>query len=76
MPGLLLIHVTANGCSIQVEVFWCVTPCSDVGGYQRFGGPYYLLLQGEVIGVWTQIQVVVFWVVTPCSDAIGYKCFG
>jgi hypothetical protein len=23
---------------IQVEVFWVVTPCSDVG-YQRFGGP-------------------------------------
>jgi hypothetical protein len=23
---------------IQVEVFWIVTPCSDVG-YQRFGGP-------------------------------------
>jgi hypothetical protein len=23
---------------IQVEVFWVVTPCSDVVGYRRFGG--------------------------------------
>jgi len=23
---------------IQVEVFWVVTPCSVVVGYQRFGG--------------------------------------
>jgi hypothetical protein len=24
---------------IQVMVFWAVTPCSDVVGYQHFGGP-------------------------------------
>jgi len=24
---------------IQVEVFWVVTPCSVVVGYQRFSGP-------------------------------------
>jgi hypothetical protein len=24
---------------IQVEVFWVVTPCNVVVGYQRFGGP-------------------------------------
>jgi hypothetical protein len=23
----------------QLEVFWVVTPCSVVVGYQRFGGP-------------------------------------
>jgi len=23
---------------MQVEVFWVVTPCSIVVGYQRFGG--------------------------------------
>jgi hypothetical protein len=23
---------------VQVMVFWVVTPCSDVVGYQRFGG--------------------------------------
>jgi hypothetical protein len=34
--------------SIQVEVFWVVTPCSVVVGYQHFGGPCYLHLQGEV----------------------------
>jgi hypothetical protein len=29
-----------------VEVFWVVTPCSDVVGYQRFGGTCCLHLQG------------------------------
>jgi len=32
---------------IQVEVFWVVTPCSVVVGYQRFGVPSCLHLQGE-----------------------------
>jgi hypothetical protein len=31
---------------IQVEVFWDVMPCSVVVGYQHFGGPYCLHLQG------------------------------
>jgi len=31
---------------IQVEVFWVVTPCSVVVGYQCFRGP--CCLQGEV----------------------------
>jgi len=26
-------------------VFWVMTPCSNVGAYQRFGGPRCLLLQ-------------------------------
>jgi len=29
---------------IQVEVFWVVTPCSVVVGYQRFGEPCCLHL--------------------------------
>jgi len=33
---------------IQVEVFWVVTPCSVVAGWQRFGGPCCRHLQGEV----------------------------
>jgi len=32
---------------LQVEVFWVVTQCSNAVGYQRFGGPCYLHLQGE-----------------------------
>jgi hypothetical protein len=32
----------------QVEVFWDVTPYSVVVGYQRFGGPCCIHLQGEV----------------------------
>jgi hypothetical protein len=33
---------------IEVEVFWVVTPCSAVAGYQHFRGPCCLLLQDEV----------------------------
>jgi hypothetical protein len=25
---------------IQVDIFWVATPCSDVVGYRRFGGPF------------------------------------
>jgi len=32
---------------IQVEVFWDVTVCSVVVGYQRFRGPCCLHRQGE-----------------------------
>jgi hypothetical protein len=32
----------------QVKVFWVVTLCSVVVGYQCFRGPCYLHLQGEV----------------------------
>jgi len=38
-----------------------MTPCSDVVGYQSFGGPCRLHLQGEVSGAWKGIQVEVFW---------------
>jgi len=33
---------------IQVELFWVVMRCSIVVGYQCFGGPCCLHLQGEV----------------------------
>jgi hypothetical protein len=33
---------------IQVAVFWVVTPCSNVLGYQHFGVPCSFNLQGEV----------------------------
>jgi hypothetical protein len=32
---------------IQVEFFWAVTPCSVAVGYQRFGRPCCIHLQGE-----------------------------
>jgi hypothetical protein len=44
----------------QVKVFWVMTPCNVVAGYQRFGGTCYLHLQGEVSGAWIEIQVEVF----------------
>jgi hypothetical protein len=34
---------------IQVEFFRVVTPCSVVVGYQYFGTPFCLHLQGEAI---------------------------
>jgi hypothetical protein len=36
---------------IQDEVFWVVTLCNVMIGYQRFRGPCCLLLQGEVNGI-------------------------
>jgi len=33
---------------IQVEVFWVVTSCSVVVGYQRFGEPCCLHLEDKV----------------------------
>jgi hypothetical protein len=33
---------------VLVMVFWIVTPCSVVVGYQRFGRPCCFHLQGEV----------------------------
>jgi hypothetical protein len=39
--------VIITGVKIQVEVFWVVTPCSVVVGYQHFGGPCCLHLQEE-----------------------------
>jgi len=37
-----------HGGESPIPVFWVVAPCSMVAGYQRFGGPYCLHLQGEV----------------------------
>jgi len=33
---------------LKAEIFWAVKPCSVMVGYQRFGGPCCLHLQGEV----------------------------
>jgi len=33
--------------NIQVAVFWIVTLCSDVAGYQHFIGPCCLHIQGR-----------------------------
>jgi hypothetical protein len=49
----------------QIDVFWVVTPCSVMVGYNRFGGPCCIYLQVEV-----------FWIVTPCSVVVEYQSFG
>jgi hypothetical protein len=62
-------HLVFTAVKIQVA-FWVVTPCSVVVGYQRFGGPYCLHLQGDKL---LYFQVMAFWVVTPCSVAVTYQ---
>jgi hypothetical protein len=49
-----------------------VTPSSVAVGYQRFGGPCCLHLQGDKLHY---IEVVVFWFVSPSSVAVGYQRF-
>jgi hypothetical protein len=44
---------------IQVEVFWVVTPCSAVVGYQFFGGPCCLHIQCEV--KWIGVKMEAAW---------------
>jgi len=34
-----LHNLGINCCALQVKDFWVVTLCSDVVGYQHFGGP-------------------------------------
>jgi len=55
--------------NIEVEVFWVVTPCNVVVGYQRFRGPCCLHLQGEDGGV--TIQTASPWVQACYS---GHHC--
>jgi hypothetical protein len=49
----------ANLSIYQVEIFWVVTPCSVVVGYQHFRSPCSFHLQ----------------VVMPCSVVVGYQRF-
>jgi hypothetical protein len=69
---------------IQFEVFWVVTSCSVVEGYQRFEGLCCLHLHCVV----TPYNVVVgyqrfggpcclhlHWVVLPCGVVVGYRHF-
>jgi hypothetical protein len=66
---------------IQVVVFWVMTPCSDVVGYQRFGGPCCLHLQGEVSEAWIENHRIVMWWDTNVSEdhaasIFRVKCVG
>jgi len=42
--------------SVQVEVFWVVTPCSVVVGHRRFGGPCCLRNVGILLQHYTASQ--------------------
>jgi hypothetical protein len=52
---------------IQVEVFWVMTPCGFVEGYQCFIGPFGLHLQGEV----TSLHLTLKMKAARCSEKIG-----
>jgi hypothetical protein len=49
------ILTITDGCNMsavvmfQFEFFWVVTPCSVVGGYQRFRDPYCLHIHPEEV---------------------------
>jgi hypothetical protein len=51
---------------IQVDVFWVVTSCSDVVGYQCFGTLCCLCLQGEVKmeAEWSSEMVASYHIIT------------
>jgi hypothetical protein len=52
----MLWYDTTNVSEVHaVSIFWVVTSCSVVVGYQRLGGPCCLHLQG--FSKWDQIQI-------------------
>jgi hypothetical protein len=54
---------------MQMLIFWVLTLCGIVGKYQRFGGTYYLHLQGFLamfLGVHTSQQIYIFFTVAGC----------
>jgi len=44
VPCRWIVFEIFTATKIQVVVFWVMTPCSDVVGYQRFGAPCWLRL--------------------------------
>jgi hypothetical protein len=45
MTTFEMVEAEHGGKIFQVEVFWLVTPCSVVVGYQRFRGPSASILR-------------------------------
>jgi hypothetical protein len=43
------LKTSSEFVTVDIVVLGVVTPCSLVGGYQRFGGTYSLHLQGTIL---------------------------
>jgi hypothetical protein len=57
----LLYIITKFNKILRIAVFWDVTPCNFVDGYQRFRGSFCLYLQGRRVAksfslIWNSIQ--------------------
>jgi len=80
--GVLLIFKNTATASFEafralifrVELFWVVSPCSVVLGYQHFTGSCCLHLQGKV-GLWNNgILREMYTVSQPRRHRHGYRC--
>jgi hypothetical protein len=73
---------TFTAMKIYVLASWVVNLCSEVVGYQRFGGSYVLHLQVLTLCNDVGYQsfggpcVLHLQVLTLCSDVVGYQSFG
>jgi len=74
--GMGTLYNKRNKFIYHVEVFWVVIPYSDVVRYQRFGGKFYLHLQGTTTqrGVTTRktVSLIFIAVVTSYSVNISF----
>jgi len=60
-------HRVSKNSALGAMVYWAVTPCSNVVGYQRFSEPCCFHLQGLEIG---RFQILMF----TLLSAIPWHC--
>jgi hypothetical protein len=74
LSNIIFSHLTPhveelleNFSAIQVCVFWVLTPCTATVGYEGFGGPYCLHIQGQ------ETSNLASWLWIPTKDQILIK---